>query len=406
MEEKFRKYAKLLLQECLNVKAGQPLLISAPIETYPFVRVLTEQAYLLGVKDIYFDWEDEVLKRIQLENLNQEEISSSTFWNKSIFDEYAKKNSAFLMLYGFENEDLSKVDSELLGYTGTLFRTSRPLYKKRQLAYEVPWCIASAATTNWAKKIFPESEHALEDLWNEIFKICLVNEPDPLQAWEMKKQKNKQYCEWLNSLQLSTLHYENGLGTNFTIELPKNHIWEGTTTIGMDGKEMIVNMPSEEVFTSPKIGTAEGKLYSSKPLVYNGVLIEDFYFIFEKGKVVEVGAKKGLDVLKQILTVDDYACELGEVALVNFDSPISASGFTFYETLYDENAACHFALGSSFPKCLKGAQGKTPEELQKMGINQSKIHVDFMIGTEDLTIVGMKEDGEKVLIMENGNIVI
>lgn len=404
MNEKFKKYAELLLKGCLNIEAGRPLLILAPIETYPFVRVLVETAYELGIKDIAFDWEDETLKRIQLENLTKEELSTSSFWNKSIFEKYAEKDAAVLTLCTFENEDLSHVEPELLGYTGSLYVTSRPFYKKKQLSYQIPWCFASAATSGWAKKMFPNSTHAMEELWEAIFHCCMIDHENPLQAWEEKKKNNKKYCDWLNRLQLSTLHYENKLGTNFTIRLPEHHFWFGTSKISAYGKEIIVNMPTEEIYTSPDRNTAEGILYSSKPLVYNGSLIEDFYFVFQKGRVVDCGAKRGLEVLKQILQIDPNASKLGEVALVNYDSPISQSGLIFYETLYDENASCHFALGNGFPRCIPTGDRMSKEELLEHGLNQSDTHVDFMVGTEDLTVIGTKKNGEKILVMKNGNI--
>lgn len=404
MEESFRKYAHLLLEGCLNIKAGQPLVVLTPIEAYPFLRILAEEAYMLGVKDIYFDYEDEVLKRQQLENLSFEEIDKSSFWNKAIFDEYAKKDAAFLTLCNFENEDLSRIHPALLGYVGKRYVTTRPYYKKCQRNYEVSWCFAAVATSSWAKKMFPNSPNSIEELWNTIFKICLVDRRDPIMEWGQKILKSKEYTKWLNSLDLKSLHYENGLGTDFQVELPRDHIWVGLGNKMPDGRNIIVNMPGEEVFTSPLVGTAEGVLKASKPLIYNGAFIDDFVLTFKNGKVVDVKAKEGAEILKQIIKTDEGACELGEVALVNYDSPISKSGLIFYETLYDENAACHFALGSSFPKCLRGASGKTPEELQKMGLNQSAIHVDFMVGTEDLSITGTDKNGKKILVMKNGNI--
>lgn len=406
MEEQFKKYADLLLNGCLKIKAGQPLLVLAPLEAYPFLRILAEEAYRIGVKDIQFDYEDEVLKKAQLENLSWEELQKSSFWNKFIFDEYAKKDAAFLTLRNFETVDLSNISPELLGKTGEWSVTSRPYYKKRQLGYEVSWCFAAVATSSWAKRMFPNSSTSLEDLWNAIFKACLIDKENPIMEWEQKKIKSKEYSSLLNSLHLKSLRYQNGFGTDFQIDLPENHIWQGLGKNMSDGRNIIVNLPSEEIFTSPKIGTAEGILCSSKPLVYNGILINDFSLTFEKGKVVDVKAKEGLEVLKQIIQIDKGASELGEVALVNYDSPISKLGFPFYITLYDENAACHFALGSSFPSCLKGTEGKSKDELYAMGLNQSAIHVDFMVGTEDLTVIGETEDSKKVLVMKNGNIAL
>lgn len=398
------KYAELLLKQCLKIKKGQPLLISAPVECHPFVEVIAKQAYKIGVTDIYFDWEDEVLKKLQLENLSIEEIQSSSFWNKTVFDEYAKKESAVLMLYSFENLKSENVSDEILKYTARLFRTSRPFYKKKQSTYDIPWCIACVATKTWADKLFPNEEDNVSKLWHTIYQMCLIDKADPIQAWDEKNRFSQKKCDFMNEHQFQYLKYKNSLGTYLTIELPKNHIWEGGVTKSSYGENIIVNMPTEEIFTSPsKLGT-NGIVYSSKPLIYNGVLINHFMIKFENGKVVDFSAEEGYESLKGIITSDEGSCYLGEVALVDYDSPISQSGIIFYETLYDENAACHLALGNSFLKCLEDGSTMPKEELENI-INDSNTHVDFMIGTEDLEIIGIDKKGKETIIMQNGNFI-
>lgn len=397
-------YAELLLKQCLNIKKEQPLLISAPTESYSFVEIVAQKAYQMGVTDIYFDWEDETLKKLQLENLSIEQIQNSSFWNKAIFDEYAKKNSAFLMLYSFEDLKSDKVTDEILNYTASLFRTSRPIYKKKQLNYDIPWCIACVATKTWAEKLFPEEENNLTKLWNTIYKMCLVDSENPLEAWKEKNKFNQKKCDFMNQHQFQYLRYRNELGTDLTIELPKDHIWEGSITKSSYGDDIIVNMPTEEIFTSPyKYGT-NGVVYSSKPLIYNGTLIDNFMIQFKDGKVTKFSALEGYESLKGIITSDEGSCYLGEVALVDYDSPISKSGIIFYETLYDENAACHLALGNSFTTCLKNSSTMPEEELYQI-INDSNTHVDFMIGTKDLEIIGIDENGNETIIMKNGNFI-
>lgn len=406
MRENFEKYADLLLKKCLNLKKGQPLLIQAPIENIDFVRIVAEKAYEMGIEDIHFDFDDQILKHIQLKNLEIKDLIKSKFFDKSIFDEYAKKNAGFLMLYSDDPDLMDDIDNEKLKETSKVYRTSRPIYKQKQGTYEVPWCIACTSTLGLAKKIFPNSNDPKGELWNAIFKMCLVDKNDPIKAWDEKIKSNNQMCDLLNKFHFKTLHYTNNLGTDLKVELDYNHIWCGALEKTLEGREVLVNMPTEEVFTTPIMDKTEGVVYSSKPLVYNGSLIEDFKLTFKEGKVVDVEAKKGLEVLKNIIDADKTSNMLGEVALVNYHSPISESGIIFYETLYDENASCHLALGTGFKTCIKNAIDKKDEELEEIGINNSNIHVDFMIGTSDLQIIGTTFDGEEYIIFKDGDFVL
>ena len=399
----FDKYAELLLKKCLNLKAGQPLVITCPVECYEFVRVLTKQAYEMGVHDIYFDFVDTYLKYYQLKNFTVDEFETSLFWNKKIYDEYAKKDGAFLMLTAEESDVYVDVDSEKLAKANHISRTSRPIYKEKQGKYEVAWCIAMVSTEMSSKKVFPNDENSKDRLWEEIFKACLVTSENPLEEWDKKKENNKKNVNKLNELKLKKLHYTNSLGTDFCVELGNDAIWCGADEEMPDGTPLIVNMPTEEIFTSPVRDSTNGIVYSSKPLVYNGTLIDEFWLKFENGKVVDYDSKVGKEVLKTLIEFDEGSSYLGEVALVEYDSPISNSKILFYNTLFDENAACHLALGVGFPSCYKNGVNMTREELLEVGVNQSNEHTDFMIGTSDLKIVGTTIDDEEVLIFENGN---
>lgn len=399
----FEKYAELLLVKCLNLKKGQPLVITSPIECIDFVRILAKKAYEMGVHDIYFDWSDSYLKYYQLLNFSDEEFENSLFWNKKIYDEYAKKDGAFLMLSAEESDVFVGVDTEKIAKVNQVSRTSRPVYKERQGKYEVPWCIAMVSTEISSKKVFPDLENSKERLWEEIFKACLVDKDNPIMEWDKKTNKNKINVDKLNSLKLRKLHYTNSLGTDFTVELSEGHIWCGADEKMPDGTPLIVNMPTEEIFTSPLKDSTNGIVYASKPLIYSNTFINNFWLKFENGKVVDFDSEEGKEVLETLINFDDGSCKLGEVALVEYDSPISNSGILFYNTLYDENAACHLALGIGFPSCYKNGVNMTKEELLEVGVNQSNEHTDFMIGTSDLKIVGTTESGEEVLIFENGN---
>ncbi|MBQ7105221.1 MAG: aminopeptidase [Bacilli bacterium] len=399
----FEKYAELLLKKCLNMKSGQPLVITSLIECIDFVRVLTKKAYEMGVHDIYFDFTDSYLKYYQLLHFSDEEFENSLFWNKKIYDEYAKKDGAFLMLTAEESDIFKDVDPEKIAKANYISRTSRPVYKEKQGKYEVAWCIAMVSTEVSSKKVFPNLENSKERLWDEIFKACLIDKDDPLKEWDKKTDNNKKNVDKLNSLNLRKLHYTNSLGTDFTVELGEGAIWCGADEKMPDGTPLIVNMPTEEIFTSPLKDSTNGIVYASKPLIYSNTFINNFWLKFENGKVVDFDSEEGKEVLETLINFDEGSCKLGEVALVEYDSPISNSGILFYNTLYDENAACHLALGVGFPSCYKNGVNMTKEELLEVGVNQSNEHTDFMIGTSDLKIVGTTASGEEVLVFENGN---
>lgn len=393
------KYANLLLESCLNITTKKSLLISCPIEAYQFVRILVEKAYLKGVKDIYIDYNDEVLKQLQIKNFNEKELENSPFWNKKIYDEYAKKDAAFLMLNAYE--EIDNIDSKKSEYAAKVSRLSRPLFKEKQLNNEIVWCIAAVATKTWANKMFPNQKNNIKKLWDTIYKICLVDKNNPINSWNQKIRTIEKRANYMNKKQYKYLHFKNSLGTDLMIELPKNHIWASGQT-NVNGEKVIENMPTEEIFTAPyKLGT-NGIVYNSKPLIYNGVLIDNFIIKFNDGKVVDFKAEKGYDTLKSIIEFDETSNMLGEIALVDYDSTISNSGLIFYETLYDENASCHMALGAAYLECIDHNQ--TPEEIHRQ-INQSNNHVDFMFGTSDLEVIGIKIDGTKETIMKNGNFV-
>lgn len=358
--------------------------------------MLTSTALKVGVKDIYFDWDDELLKHDMLKYLNKDELEESRFFNKEIYDIYAKKGSAFLMLCA-ENPDILKdIDKEKIAHTGKIFRTSRPLYRKLQSSFEIPWCIACVSTKSWAEKVLPNSKTPKDDLWNLIFKMCLVDTVNPIEAWNKKIENNGIRVKKINELKIKKLIYKNSLGTNFEIGFSDN-IWCGSDECLCDGTPLIVNMPTEEIFTTPNKYTANGVVYASKPLVYNGALIDEFWLKFENGKVTDFDAKTGKEILKSIIEIEN-GNYLGEVALVDVNSPISKSNVLFYETLYDENASCHLALGDGFSSCIKDSKNA-----DDIGLNTSKTHIDFMIGTSDLEIIAETENKKLIKIMENGS---
>lgn len=403
MKEKQEKYADLLLTKGVSIKRGMPLLITAPMEAYEFVRILSKKAFEMGVTDIGYDLVDENIKHDALKYLEINELKDNTLFNKKIFDEYAKKDAAFLMLMSDDPKLMDDIDKNKLSEAAIFSRKSKPLYKQRQLNNEIVWCIACVATKKRAEAMFENADDALDKLWEAIFDACYINNKNPEQAWNTFIEETKKKTEILNKLKIKELHYTNNLGTDLTITLLENSIWNGAGEKTKNGQEFIANIPTQEVFTTPdRLGT-NGIVYSSKPLIYNGGFINDFFIEFKEGKVINYGAKEGKEILKGIIESDENACYLGEVALVDYNSPISTSKLIHYETLYDENASCHLALGSGFIECVKGADGKTKEELLKIGFNYSDNHVDFMIGSEDLTIMAKTFDDKEIQIFKDGN---
>ena len=402
MKEKYYKYAHLLLTKGLCINEYQPLLINAPISAIEFIRVLTQVACELNIKDIYYDWSDEELKHTQLQYFNDDEIKQSRFWNKEIYDEYAKKDAAFLFLVSSGNNLMNDISSNKMKIATSHSLKTRELYRTKQENNQISWCIASVATKEWSELLFPNTKNSQEKLWETIFDICLVNCDNPEEEWPKKMQENKKMCQKLTALNIQKLHYTSSNGTNLTIELPKNAIWCGGSSL-IKGKEPIVNLPTEEVFTTPNKFLTNGVVYTSIPLVHSGIVIKDIMLEFQNGKVINYSASSGKEELQNIIELDEESSMLGEVALVDNNSKISKTNILFYETLFDENASCHIALGRGFKECLKDADNMTEYELESIGYNKSKNHVDMMIGTNDLNIIATTYDNQEILIFKNGS---
>ncbi len=403
MNELLKKYASVILNTCLKVEKDQPLFISANYERRDFVRILANIAYEIGVKDIYFDLTDVNLKHDALKNLEFEDLKNLSFWNKQIWNEYAKKGAAFVMLASETPGLMEDIDPKKLSDLTIYAYETRKEFDELRDKTMVPWCIAAVPTEAWAKQLFPNSPTPLEDLWNQIFTICNINTENPETTWNKKIELLSERCKKLNSYKIKTLRYKNDLGTDFTIELSDKAIWESGKSILTNGKEVLVNFPTEEVFTSPDMNTANGIVYSGKPLAYQDNIINNFWIKFEQGKAIDWDAEEGKEVLTNLIQSCENGDRLGEVALVEYDSPISQSGIVFYETLFDENASCHLALGGGFPECIEGGHNMTREELNEARLNYSKNHTDFMIGTKDLSIIGTTYDNQEITIFEEGN---
>lgn len=394
MEE---KYIELLINKCTNLDENKVLFISYNKEIKEFVNKLVEYVKKMGVDDIYLEEEDKYKIHDILKTYSLEQIEKSPIFNKKIWDEYAKKGASFLMIETEMPHLMDDIDPKKIGYAAKISRSSKPLYRRLQEQCKIPWCIAAYPGKLWAENIFPNDEDAYAKLKKLIFEICMINTDNPDKEWDLLLDKNTKYIKKLNKLNLEKLHYTNSLGTDLEIYLPNNYRYASAKD-----NNIIVNMPSYEVFTSPIYNKTNGIVYSSKPLSYNGGLVDEFYIKFSEGRVVDYDAKIGKDILTEIINTDDTSCYLGEAALVDLNSPIAKININFGTTLIDENASCHLALGSGFGECLENGLKMTEDELKEHGINQSKQHVDFMVGTNDLNIIGTTKDGREISIFENG----
>ena len=397
------KYAKVLLESCLKIEKGQPLFISYNIERSDFVRIITKIAYSLGVKDIYYDGNDPYIKHEALKNLSVEELKGLPFWNKKMWNVYAKKNAAFLMLASETPGLMKDIDSKKLAELAKYSYETRKEFDELRDKKKIAWTIAAVPTKAWAEALY-DVDYAEDVLWEKIFDMCSIREDNPVAIWNKKIKELEKRCDKLNEYQFKTLKYKSSNGTDFTINLPKNHLWVSGKEVLDNGKEVLVNFPTEEVFTSPDCRSAEGMICASKPLSYQDNIIKDFYFIFEKGKAKEAYAEEGNKILNEMVNICKNSDMLGEVALVPYDSPISNMNEIFLETLFDENAACHMALGDSFTECVKDGVKIGKDRLyEEYNLNKCDSHVDFMIGTSDMSIKGITEDNREVDIFIDGN---
>lgn len=399
IEELKNKYVNLLIDRCLSFKKSKSLFINYYSDNDAFVEKLVIAAKSRGIEDIYLDRNDKEERHRKLLQ-SVEEINNDDYFDDHIWDEYAKKDAAFLMLSTEFPGYFSDIPSENMTAASLKTRTSKPLYKLKQLTNEISWCIAVIPNKIWAKEKFPNLSE--DEAYNEYFKLMchctMVDKENPIEEWNKFLDRQRMLVSRLNELQIIKMHYTNSLGTDLVIGLSPDALWQ---CAGYEGSDVIVNMPTYEVFTSPDYRLTEGIVYASKPLMYGGALVNNFWVKFKDGKVVDYDAEVGKEILKGIIESDEYSCFLGECALVDKNTAIAQTNFVYGETCLDENASCHIALGDAFPECLKGAEGESVDERRNRGLNHSDNHVDFMIGTDDLNIMAETKEGE-MLIFKNG----
>jgi len=396
------KYADVVVHIGLNLRKGQRLLIRGILEDAPLIRKVTESAYKAGAVLVDVAYTDERITRIRFEHASPETLTEVPTWILTRFEEYYERMDSELAIASTDPELLAGISPDLItANRKALMQKLEPIRSKYE--NNSNWCVIATASPAWATKVFPNlsTGEAQAKLWEEIFATCRIDTPDPVAAWTEHTQHLKKYRNYLNEQRFTALHYT-APGTDLTIGLPEKQLWQGAEAEFKNGITGIPNLPTEEVFTTPHKNRVDGTVKATMPLNYGGVMIENFSLTFENGHVVNISAQKGEETLRKMIEMDENAGRLGEVALVPNSSPISQRGILFYNSLFDENAACHIALGNSYRETIVGGEEMTDEEFAAQGGNKSLVHTDFMIGSSSLDIDGVKGDGTREPVMRAG----
>lgn len=399
---RLKKYASLIARVGANVKKGQEVVIYADLDQPEFVKMVVDECYKAGAKAVSVEWDYQPISKLHYRHCSKTVLGTVHEWQVAKIKRRIDVLPASIYLISDDPDGMAGVNQEKLAYAMRMrSKVIKPLRDQMENKYQ--WCIAAVPGKAWAKKLFPDvrASVAEEKLWEAILDISRVYD-DPIAEWDKHNEELSKRCEYLNSLPIKELVYKASNGTDFRVGLiPQAQFCSGVEAT-LSGVTFNPNIPTEEVFTSPMRGKAEGIVYSSRPLSFAGDLIDEFFVRFENGKVVDCGAKKNEALLRQMIGMDEGASYLGEVALVPYSSPIRKSGILFYNTLFDENACCHLALGRGFTNTIVGYENYTDEQMKEMGVNDSFIHEDFMIGTEDLSITAILEDGSEVPVFVDG----
>ncbi|EHK9430642.1 aminopeptidase [Enterococcus faecalis] len=401
--ENLKKYARLIAETGVNVQDNHTVVLQISVDQAPLARLITEEAYRLGAAEVIVQWSDETIQREFLAHAATDRIENVPQYKIDQTDDWIAKGASRISVVSSNPDALAGVDAQRVAAFQAANGKALVNLRKATQANKVSWTVVAAASEGWAAKVFPElatSEEQVDALWNEIFKTTRIYEENPVIAWNIHDKKLQEKAAELNEQQFTALHYT-APGTDLTIGLPKNHLWEGAGSYNARGEEFMANMPTEEVFTAPDSRRVDGYVSSTKPLSYAGTIISGMKFTFKDGKVVDFSAEQGEEALKNLLAIDEGAKHLGEVALVPDPSPISQSGLIFYNTLFDENASNHLAFGSAYAFNLQGGTEMSEEELAEAGLNRSQTHVDFMVGSDKMNIDGIKEDGTIVPVFRN-----
>lgn len=402
--ENLEKYARLIVETGVNVEKDHTVVLQINVDQAPLARLITKEAYRLGAAEVIVQWTDDVIQKEFLSYAAQDRLETVPQYKIDQTDDWIAKGASRISVVSADPDAFGGVDGKRIATYQTAAGKVMMNLRKATQANKVSWTVVAAAGKQWAAKVFSDlpEEEQLDALWDQIFKTTRIYEEDPVQAWKEHDEKLAKKAAELNQEQFTALHYT-APGTDIVIGLPKNHLWEGAGSYNSRGEKFMANMPTEEVFTAPDYRRIDGYISSTKPLSYAGTIISGMKFTFEAGKVIDFSAEQGQEVLETLLNTDEGARSLGEVALVPDPSPISQSGIIFYNTLFDENASNHLALGSAYAFSVEGGTEMTDEELVQAGLNRSQTHVDFMVGSDQMNIDGIREDGSTVPVFRNGD---
>lgn len=404
LDAKLEKYAELIVKVGVNIQQGQEVFIIGSVPMASLIRLVAVKAYAAGASNVHVDWVDETLSRMKYEKAADEVFTRFPEFETLKRNDFVERGAAFISIISPNPDLLKGIDSKRIGNYQKAAGKGLAEFRRAVQSDKVSWTIAAASTEDWAIKVFPEAspEKAVDQLWEAIFTSVRLNAADPVKAWEEHNALLHSKCDILNGRKFQKLQYS-APGTELTIELPEKHIWVGASSTNVNNIPFMANMPTEEVFTVPLKTGVNGYVSSTKPLSYAGNIIDGFKLTFEAGRIIKVEAEQGLEILQQLVDSDEGSHYLGEVALVPHESPISQSNVLFFNTLFDENASNHLAIGSGYAFNVEGGKEMTPEELSDSGVNSSITHVDFMIGSAEMDIDGVRADGTVEPIFRKGN---
>lgn len=408
MEARLSEYARLVVRTGVNLRVGQPLVVNAPIECADFARRIAREAYGSGAKDVTIVWNDEKFSRLRFEMASEESLGNYPDWRRRLYMDNAMDDAAIVSIHAEDPEAFLGVAPERLAAAQQAAGEALLDYRARIMSNKNAWCVLSVPTEAWARKIFADKSNAeaVDALWETIFSTVRVTGDGGAEArWKEQTDFLRLASDFMNDKAFVSLHYSNEYGTDLTIHLPEGHIWAGGAEETQSGRVFVANLPTEEIYTLPHREGVDGVVVATKPLIFHGNLITGIRLRFEAGKVVSYEADKGKAHLSKLIETDEGSARLGEVALVPYDSPISKSGILFYNTLFDENASCHLALGKAYPTCLNGGADMDTLTLLSHGVNDSLLHEDFMVGSRELSITGRTKDGKEIPVLKNGNFV-
>ena len=407
-EDKLKEYAELLVRVGVNVQKGQDLVITSQVDQAPFARLCVQAAYEAGARAVDMAWSDDAIARMTYLNADESVFDVIPEYRIRFNTDYAEGGACFLHLISSDPENLKGVDPSRLERAHRAYGKYMKRYRELGMASAFPWSIGALASPAWAKRVFPDlpEAEAVAALWEKIFMaVRITGDGTAVEKWRQHQENLQRHVEILNGYAFDRLHYYNALGSDFTVGLCKGHIWCAGGEKTPKGQFFMPNMPTEEIFTAPDRNRCDGVICAALPLSKDGNVIRDIRFVVKAGKIVEATASANEELLRKSIAVDEGASRFGEVALVPYDSPISNAKTLFYNTLFDENAACHLAFGEAYPTTVEGALEMSEEERLSAGLNKSITHVDFMVGTADLSIDGYTADGRCVPVFRDGNFV-